>query len=105
MEEIKNADIFVNPTYVDTFPTVLIESLACGTPVITYDVGGCKDIVGECGVYVARGDNENLLTAIKSFEKESIDHKAIIERSKTFNRETMINKYLDQYKEVLHGKE
>ena len=29
------ADVFVNPTYVDTFPTTNLEDLACGTPVIT----------------------------------------------------------------------
>jgi putative colanic acid biosynthesis glycosyltransferase len=31
------ADVFVNPTYVDNFPTVNLESLACGTPVVTYN--------------------------------------------------------------------
>ena len=29
------ADVFVNPTYADMFPTVNLEALACGTPVIT----------------------------------------------------------------------
>lgn len=39
------ADVFVNLTYADTFPTVNIESLACGTPVITYNTGGSPEIV------------------------------------------------------------
>lgn len=34
------ADGFVNPTYADMFPTVNLEALACGTPVITYRTGG-----------------------------------------------------------------
>ena len=34
------ADIFLNPTYEDNFPTTNLEALACGTPVITYDTGG-----------------------------------------------------------------
>ena len=35
------ADVFVNPTYEDNYPTVNLESQACGTKVITYDTGGC----------------------------------------------------------------
>lgn len=37
------ADVFVNPTYEDTFPTVNLEAEACGTTVITYDTGGCSE--------------------------------------------------------------
>lgn len=35
------ADVFVNPTYEDTYPTVNLEAKACGTKVITYNIGGC----------------------------------------------------------------
>ena len=37
------ADVFVNPTYEDNYPTVNLEARACGTKVITYDVGGCRE--------------------------------------------------------------
>ena len=37
------ADVFVNPTYEDNYPTVNLEAQACGTRVITYDTGGCKE--------------------------------------------------------------
>ena len=37
------ADYFVNLTYEDTFPTVNLEAEACGTRVISYDVGGCGE--------------------------------------------------------------
>ena len=37
------ADVFVNPTYEDNYPTVNLEAQACGTPVITYDTGGCRE--------------------------------------------------------------
>lgn len=39
------ADVFINPTHADTYPTVNMESIACGTPVVTYDVGGCKETI------------------------------------------------------------
>ena len=37
------ADVFVNPTYEDTYPTVNLEAEACGTRVVTYDTGGCRE--------------------------------------------------------------
>lgn len=37
------ADVFVNPTYEDNYPTVNLEARACGTRVITYDIGGCRE--------------------------------------------------------------
>lgn len=39
------ADVFVNLTYEDTFPTVNLEAEACDTTVITYDTGGCRETV------------------------------------------------------------
>ena len=41
------ADVFVNPTYEDNYPTVNLEAQACGTPVITYDSGGSKETLGK----------------------------------------------------------
>ena len=43
----RDSDIFVFPSISDTFGVVLIESLACGTPVATYPVTGPKSIVIE----------------------------------------------------------
>ena len=37
------ADIFANPTYEDNYPTVNLEAQACGTRVVTYDTGGCRE--------------------------------------------------------------
>ena len=37
------ADVFLNSTREDNFPTVNLEAQACGTPVVTYDVGGCAE--------------------------------------------------------------
>lgn len=48
------ADVFVNPTYEDNYPTTNLEAQACGTPVITYRTGGSLESVPaenvvECG--------------------------------------------------------
>lgn len=39
------ADIFVNVTYEDYFQTVNLEAQACGTKVITYDTGECRETI------------------------------------------------------------
>ncbi len=39
------ADVFFNPTTEDNFPTVNLEAEACGTPVVTYNTGGCSETV------------------------------------------------------------
>ena len=40
------ADVFINPTHQDNYPTVNLEARACGTPVVTYDVGGSPESAG-----------------------------------------------------------
>ena len=52
----QNADVFVFPSKKDTFGVVMIESLACGTPIAAYDVTGPKDVVIE-GVNGFVGDD------------------------------------------------
>jgi glycosyltransferase involved in cell wall biosynthesis len=46
-EYFANADVFVFPSKTDTFGVVIIESLACGTPVAAYHVPGPQDILEE----------------------------------------------------------
>lgn len=64
------AAVFVNPTYVDNFPTTNIEALACGTPLITYRTGGSSEAVDEeTGIVVEKGDLVGLENAIKTVQK------------------------------------
>jgi putative colanic acid biosynthesis glycosyltransferase len=61
------ADVFVNPTYQDNFPTVNLEALACGTPVVTYRTGGSPEAIDDkTGVVVDKGDLDGLLRAVQS---------------------------------------
>lgn len=49
------ADVFVNLTYEDTYPTVNLEAIACGTPCLSYDSGGSAESIPTENV-VRRGD-------------------------------------------------
>lgn len=51
------ADVFFNPTYEDNYPTVNLEAEACGTRVVTYDTGGCRETVRrEDSLVISVGD-------------------------------------------------
>ena len=65
------ADVFVNVTKVDSFPTVNLESIACGTPVVSYDSGGSKECIveGKNGYIVPYGDFGALTNAISNIER------------------------------------
>lgn len=54
------ADVFVFPSLTDTFGLVVLEALACGTPVAAFPVAGPRDVIGDAPVGVL---NENLRTA------------------------------------------
>lgn len=67
-----DANVFINPTYADTFPTVNLESMACGTPVITYRTGGSPESLTEStGIVVEQGDIKGLYDAIVSIKNNS----------------------------------
>jgi glycosyltransferase involved in cell wall biosynthesis len=57
------ADVFVYPTRADNSPLVLLESLACGTPVVSFNVGGVPDLVrpGQTG-FLAEPENPKQLS-------------------------------------------
>lgn len=58
------ANIFINPTYEDTYPTVNLEATACGTKVITYDTGGCKETIDDQSYLVKTGDLDGVIELI-----------------------------------------
>ena len=50
------ADVFVNPTYEDNYPTTNLEAIACGTPVLSYDTGGSGESAALYGDVVKKGE-------------------------------------------------
>lgn len=59
------ADVFVNLTHEDNYPTVNLESIACGTPVITYNAGGSPESAEENGFVVEVGDIPGVIEKIQ----------------------------------------
>ncbi len=82
------ADVFLNPTYQDTYPTVNIEAQACGTPVITYRTGGSVESVPEQNVV-----EQGLLSEIKSLLTTTLRQKNNFDNDKF----ELLKKYIDIY--------
>lgn len=102
-----NAEVLVNPTYVDNFPSVNIESLACGTPVITYDTGGSPEAVDPLtGIVIEKGNVYELAGAVNEvlFSKEKFRKEQCRERAvNRFSSKERFSEYLHIY-EDLSGK-
>jgi glycosyltransferase involved in cell wall biosynthesis len=97
--------VFVNPTYVDNFPTTNIEALACGTSVITYKTGGSPEAIDEqTGFVVEKGNIEGLVSAIDKIREKGKTHYAPLCRAraeKLFNKEDRFGDYLRLYRELV----
>ncbi len=99
------ADVFVNPTYEDNFPTTNIEALACGTPVITYRTGGSPEAIDDnTGIIVDKGNIDDLIVSIekikangKAFYSKHCRERAI----KYFKKEERYLEYLKLYDTLL----
>ena len=104
-EYYSSADMFVNPTYADSFPTVNMEALACGTPVITYKTGGSPEIIDDnTGVVVKQGNLDGLVEAIKSISEKSKDHYKDVcwqRAQKLFDKDTCFKEYLNLYERLI----
>ena len=59
-----DADVFALPTYADAVPNVVVEAMAAGLPVVATDVGAVREMVGDAGVVVPRGDVDALAAAL-----------------------------------------
>lgn len=102
------ADVFVNPTWQDNFPTTNLEALACGTPVITYNTGGSPEAIDQdTGLVVDKGDVEGLKRAIEQIVNSDREdyRKACRERALNFYKKEDRNAdYIDLYEKMLAGK-
>lgn len=85
-----NADVFVFPSRTDTFGVVMIESMACGTPVAAYPVTGPVDVVES---RLTGSLNNNLTKAVK--KALEIPRDTVIEASKVWTWQKCTSQFLN----------
>jgi putative colanic acid biosynthesis glycosyltransferase len=97
------ADVFVNPTLEDNFPTTNLEALACGTPVITFKTGGSPESLdATCGITVDAGDLQKLAEAVEQVLQNRFTRESCIKRSRQFDANRSYADYLNLYNNLLH---
>ncbi len=90
VELYSSADIFFNPTYEDNYPTVNLEAIACGTPVITYNTGGSPEIASNYGYVTCK---EEFFENFANFFGANIEKKKMY-----FSVNKMCSNYINLYK-------
>ena len=96
------ADVFVNPTREENYPTVNMEALACGTPVVTYKTGGSPEMLDtSCGIAVEIDDLQGIESAIVyACTVGSYTQEACVLRAKSFNMHEKFEKYIELYERI-----
>ncbi|WP_338836480.1 glycosyltransferase [Clostridium perfringens] len=95
------ADVFVNPTLEDNFPTTNLEALACGVPVITFNTGGSiESIYSKVGIVIQNNYIQSIYNAIYKIKNENFKEINIINRAKDYDKNKKYKEYLNFYYEI-----
>lgn len=96
------ADIFLNPTRDDNFPTTNIESLACGTGVITFRTGGSPEMLTpECGIVIDSDDFESLENSINRCINQIFQKDVCRRQAEKYRNSEKFQEYLNLYTEIM----
>lgn len=102
------ADVVALPSLEDNLPNIMLESLACGTPIVAFDNGGMSDVIhqGKNGFLVSLDDLPNFANRLKDVlwgdsMSEYCRHHALQE----YNLNTQGQRYKDLFEDVVANKQ
>ena len=94
------ADVYVNLTLEDTFPTTNIEALACGTPVVTFKAGGSPESLDDtCGIAVDRNSIQGVIAAIERIISQkgvNYTREQCVSRAMLYSKERRYTEYISE---------
>ena len=99
------ADVFLNTTYEDNYPTVNLEAIACGTPVLSYDTGGSVEFINfiknkNDNYIINKKDIKRDINILKEYIDRIIGKKMYLIDPFQLSEKTMIKKYIKIYQNV-----
>ena len=104
LEQYNSADIFINPTLEDNFPTVNIEALLCGLPIVSFNTGGSSEIYDSfTGITTKEKTAESILDSLKMIKPSSELSKLCRERGLRFSKERFVNKFFEALNDFCGG--
>ena len=98
------ADVFFNPTLVDNLPTVNLESISCGTPVIAFNTGGNGEIIknGQNGFIIDKNFNDFFVSFEKIYRnKDQFRHLSRKIAVESFSNSLMQQKYKELFEDII----
>ena len=104
------SDIFLFTSLAENFPLTILEAMSCGTPIVSFDVGGVKEaVIHKQNGYIAEYQNTNdLINGIEYIfglndnELNKMSQNAIQKVKKKFTLDVMVNNYLKLYETILN---
>ena len=105
------ADLFVLPSLEDNLPNTVMESMACGTPVVAFNIGGIPEMVEheKTGIIVNEISADALAKGIlKSIQNQDINQWNCNARHKVeaeYNQQTVAQKYINVYNHIIENNE
>lgn len=94
------ADVFFNPTKEDNFPTVNIEALACGTPVLSYGAGGSAEAFDEKSGMIV--NDNNVVEVLERLYIRNYDKNDCIARGRQFEQNNRFKEYVSLYEQLMN---
>ena len=93
-----SADIFLNLTYCDTYPTVNLEAVACGLRIVTYKTGGSSEIAEKYnGIIVEKGDLDSVVNVLNNID---FKYAYTVEDYSQIDLKYAIQKYIKIYEKM-----
>jgi putative colanic acid biosynthesis glycosyltransferase len=101
------ADVFANPTREENYPTVNMEAIACGTPVLTFRTGGSPEIIDENTGSVVDCDDIDAMEReiIRICEEKPYSKEACLERAQEFDMNNKFREYIRLYENMVSDKD
>ncbi len=105
-EIYSDADVFINLTLEDNFPTTNLEALACGTPVITFDTGGSAESIDKtCGFIARQGSLDDTLSFIRIVKKNGkkvYEENCLNRARRLYDKKDRFADYISMYERILN---
>ena len=97
------ADVFVNPTREENYPTVNMEALACGTPVLTFRTGGSPEMLDECCGSVVDCDDVDAMEqeVIRICTEKPYSIEQCLKKANEFDQNKRFKEYLSLYETIV----
>lgn len=102
------ADAFITPSLAENLSNVIMESLACGTPVVAFDIGGNSDMIEhKINGYLAK-DYKDLAVGIEwILDLDEMNYRSLCDNSRkkvtqNFDSNIVSLQYIQTYKEILN---